>query len=72
MWNLTAYDVALSLDSDVAVLQNLDHVLDGFLAARREVREVRTPQGCLAEGAVSPFLNTGVWAVRPSAPNNGG
>ena len=68
VWNLTAYDVALSLDSDVAVLQNLDHVLDGFLAARREVREVRTPQGCLAEGAVSPFLNTGVWAVRPSAP----
>ena len=67
IWALTDYDVALSLDTDVAVMRSLDGVLDR-MAADRTLREARSPQGCLsARDATHRFFNTGVWAVQPDA-----
>eukprot|EP00966_Prymnesium_polylepis_P115076 2659759-Prymnesium_polylepis.1 len=54
------------MDSDVAVLRNVDHLLERMLA-RPVIGELKTPQGCLNEGGASGAPNTGVWAVRPSA-----
>lgn len=69
-WNLTQFRAVMILDSDLAVRQNLDHVLVAMLA-RPEIAEARTPEGCLDAVSVSPYrgnyFNTGVWAVRPDA-----
>ena len=69
IWNLTQYDVVLYLDSDLAVVRPLDHVIRALLR-EREANEYRTPVACrTAESTRSigaPF-NTGVWAVRPNA-----
>ena len=64
-WDLVQYKALLSLDNDVAVLTNLDGVLDSMLRRHSEIREVRTPQGCLSQTDAMYFLNTGVWGVRP-------
>ena len=41
---MTDFAFVLSLDSDIAVVRNLDHILDQSVA--RGTREVRTPKGC--------------------------
>ena len=48
---LLAAAQVLSLDNDVAVLGSLDPLLDTMLARHDELRELRTPQGCLAQKA---------------------
>ena len=66
-WSLAQFDVLLYLDSDLAVIQNLDHVLWRMLRAPH-LRELRTPVGCEARGAAHRmWFNTGVWAFRPDA-----
>ena len=69
IWNLTQYEVVLYLDSDLAVVRSLDHVIRALLR-EREYTEYRTPVACrTAESTLTigaPF-NTGVWAVRPNA-----
>ena len=64
-WDLVQYSALLSLDNDVAVLTNLDGILDAMLRRHSEIREVRTPQGCLTQKDAIYFLNTGVWGIRP-------
>merc|ERR1719223_294230 len=65
IWNQTQYDALLYMDSDVAVVRNLDHVLKTMLASPA-LDEFRTPQGCCPAGAAAHYLNTGVWGVRPT------
>ena len=65
-WGLTRYRAVLSIDNDVAVLRNLDGLLDTMLARSDEVRELRTPQGCLPQKDAHSYLNTGIWGLRPS------
>ena len=48
-WDLVQYSALLSLDNDVAVLTNLDGILDAMLRRHSEIREVRTPQGCMTQ-----------------------
>ena len=68
VWNLTKYDAVLYLDSDVGVLRNLDHVLHRLLSnSSAGWREARTGQGCMYPHSSIPYINTGVWGVRPSA-----
>jgi hypothetical protein len=64
-WDLVKYSALLSLDNDVAVLTNLDGILDAMLRRHSEIREVRTPQGCMTQKDAMYFLNTGVWGIRP-------
>lgn len=56
----------LFLDSDTAILRNLDHLLETMLA-RPSIGELKTPQGCLNQGGALSNPNTGVWGVRPSS-----
>lgn len=65
-WGLTRFRAVLSIDNDVAVLRNLDGLLDTMLLRNDEVRELRTPQGCLPQKDAHSYLNTGVWGLRPS------
>jgi len=64
--NLTGLRVAMYLDSDVVIQQNIDSVVRQMLL-KPTLAEARTPQGCLKAGAASTWFNTGVWAVRPDA-----
>ena len=77
IWNLTAWRNILYVDSDVAVLRNMDHVLRAMLGSPT-IAHVITTEGCsnfsahkeplvLTEGhKLARFINTGVWAVRPN------
>ena len=65
-WGLTRFRAVLSIDNDVAVLRNLDGLLDTMLLNNDEVRELRTPQGCLPQKDAHSYLNTGLWGLRPS------
>ena len=53
---LFRYDVVFFLDSDTAVLRNIDHVLDAFLDTPAAT-EVRTGQGCLMPHSSIPYVN---------------
>ena len=69
VFELTQFDAVLLLDSDLAVVRNLDHILLRMLREPR-VAQVRTPQACFHSHAVSwhgSKLNAGVWGLRPSA-----
>ena len=67
LWNLTRYQVLLFIDSDAAVLRNVDHIIEMMLG-RPEVGHAVAVDGCptLSAAAASSQINTGVWAVRPS------
>ena len=65
VWGLTRWAAVLFFDSDVAIVRNVDHLLERMLA-RPEIGEMKTPQGCLNVDAAHHFPNTGVWAVRPN------
>ena len=60
-WNMTRYSFVLYLDSDLAVVRNLD----AMLVHPPSVVELRTPRGC--EPCTTRGMNTGVWGVRPDA-----
>ena len=70
-WNLTEFRVVVYLDSDVAVVRNLDHVAREMLAAP-QLHEARTLSGCQGDGGANSSgaeranFNTGVWALRPN------
>ena len=66
VWNLTDYKALLFLDSDLAVLRPLDHVLEEMVA-RPEVGQAIAQDGCYPISPSSRGLNLGVWGVRPSA-----
>jgi hypothetical protein len=77
IWSLEQFQVVLYLDTDIAVVHSLDHVLL-YMLRNPTVTEMRSPAGC-AEHAQDPAAsqpvkdcvkkyvcyNTGVWAVRP-------
>ena len=76
MFTLSQYRAILYLDTDLAVLRNLDHILEDMLESWPLLAQARTPQACrtldrpegddrLREEALDRW-NTGVWAVRPS------
>ena len=62
IWSLVQYDAVLYLDADLAVIRNVDHVLETLLR-NPSLDEIRTPIAC-TDGMAG--FNTGVWAVRPS------
>jgi len=70
IWNLTQYSAVMFLDSDLAVLRPLDHVLDQMLE-NPAIGHAFAQDGCFAINASrsAPYMrrNLGVWAVRPSA-----
>ena len=53
---MTEYEFVLMLDSDVAVVRNLDHILDRSL--ERGTSEVRTPKGCQGSSTLTLLLRT--------------
>ena len=76
MFTLSQYRAILYLDTDLAVLRNLDHILEDMLESWPLLAQARTPQACrtldhpegddrLREEALDRW-NTGVWAVQPS------
>ena len=78
IWSLEQFHVVLYLDTDVAVVRSLDHVLL-YMLRSPALTEMRSAAGCaeLAQdpAASSPVehcmqrsacYNTGVWAVRPN------
>lgn len=66
IWSLTAFDVVFYLDSDLAVIQPLDHVIREIWS-NGELQEARTPMACRsATSSLRGPFNTGVWAVRPN------
>ena len=67
VFGLTQYAAILYLDTDLAVLFNLDHLLYGLLAASHERAQIWTPQECkMLSGFQKYAFNTGVWGVRPN------
>ena len=64
IWAAEEYDALLYLDTDLAVLKNLDHVIRDLLAMPEMNAHALTPDGC--GGNVRHAFNTGVWGVRPN------
>eukprot|EP00967_Tisochrysis_lutea_P144436 scaffold269663_cov37-Tisochrysis_lutea.AAC.2 len=60
IYNLTQFEFVLYLDTDLAVLHNIDHLL----AQEVHVEELRTPTGCNPSGY--HLWNTGVWGIKPN------
>ena len=64
IWAAEKYDALLYLDTDLAVLKNMDHVIRDLLAMPEMNAHALTPDGC--GGNVRHAFNTGVWGVRPN------
>ena len=70
MFGLTQYAALLYLDTDLAILSNLDHLLLGLLAAPSDEAQIWTPQECKSFRPRQYNFNTGVWGIRPNLQTN--
>jgi hypothetical protein len=66
LYNLTQFDFVLYLDTDLAVIQNIDRLLAPRAPGKRKIEELRTQAGCTANPKLKWMWNTGVWGVRPN------
>ena len=65
MFTLTQFAAILYLDTDLAILSNLDHLLLRLLSMPPHA-QIWTPQQCKSlTGAAAVSFNTGVWGVKP-------
>jgi hypothetical protein len=61
MYNLTQFKFVLYLDTDLAVLHNIDRLLAPRAPGKRQIEELRTPMACTANLKHKWMWNTGVW-----------